>query len=101
MENQASEITLVKYNPSTFEVEGFFTEFQRDIIGQHYIEITKEKELELINEASEKGTLYVTSVDLKQFVAKEVSLNIAAEIPLEERITAIEDMLIEIITISE
>ena len=57
---------LVKYNKETLEVEGFFTEEQREE-NANYIEIEDDKEIELIK-LNQNGTLFVKNIETKEFI---------------------------------
>ncbi|MDU4953647.1 MAG: hypothetical protein E6X21_15110 [Clostridium sp.] len=65
-------MVLVKYNKETLEVEGFFTEEQREE-NANYIEITNDKEIELLK-LNQNGTLFVTNIETKEFEARQVKL---------------------------
>ncbi|WP_027640099.1 hypothetical protein [Clostridium cadaveris] len=65
-------MVLVKYNKETLEVEGFFTEEQREE-NENYIEIEADKEIELLK-LNQNGTLFVKNVETKEFEARQVKL---------------------------
>jgi hypothetical protein len=80
------EIIYVEYDKNTMKVIGFFP-FKID--GKDYIEITNEKQDELLK-LNSSGTLFVKNVDTKEFEAKCEIIDTQV-LSLLDRIKALED----------